>query len=74
MIDHGDETRSILLGNFKPLVNKGESVVVGQVVGESEVEINKDSKVYFEVRKKNVIQKTVNLIDKVALRAAIDRI
>jgi septal ring factor EnvC (AmiA/AmiB activator) len=74
MIDHGDEARSILLGNFKPLVNKGEMVVVGQVVGESEVDINKDSKVYFEVRKKNVIQKTVNLIDKVALRAAIDRI
>lgn len=74
MIDHGDETRSILLGEFKPLVSKGEAVVVGQIIGESDVEIGKDSKVYFEVRKKNIIQKTVSLIDKVALRAAIDRI
>jgi len=62
MIDHGNETRSVLLGDFKAKVKKGDQVKEGQVLGHSRLRSGQEGKVYFEVRKKNKVYKTINLI------------
>lgn len=67
MIDHGDDVRSIILGHFTPQVAKGDLVQLKGVVGIVDSKINtkeSEAQIYFEVRKKNKVQKTISLMAK----------
>lgn len=67
MIDHGNETRSVILGKFAPLVKKGDSVKTGELVARTILSSKgTQGKLYFEVRIKNQIQNTVLLLDELA--------
>ena len=61
MVNHGDDTRSVLLGEFNPQVKKGLKVNKGHTLAKTEE--NYDGKLYFEVRKKNQVQNTVLLMN-----------
>jgi murein DD-endopeptidase MepM/ murein hydrolase activator NlpD len=67
MIDHGRSTRSIILGDFRPQVKKGSLVKKGEIVGETRYIDSGRGKLYFEVRKKNRVQNTMQLVDKRSL-------
>ena len=60
MIDHGGETRSILLGSFDPKVAKGQVVKKNDPVALSN-NGGSEGQVYFEVRLKNKVRNTVKL-------------
>ncbi len=60
MIDHGDETRSVVLGPFTPSVQKGQKLKAGESFGN----MASAGRLYFEVRKHNVAQETLPLLDK----------
>ncbi len=60
MIDHGKETFSVCLGDFKPRLKKGDSVQKGQVLGYTP---DKSGKLYFEVRNRDKAQETIHLLD-----------
>ncbi|TNE95609.1 MAG: hypothetical protein EP326_14720 [Deltaproteobacteria bacterium] len=64
MIDHGKETRSIILGKFVPKVSKGAEVKAGDVLGYTRDSRNQEEKLYFEVRKKNKVQNTILLLER----------
>lgn len=64
MVDHGNDVRSIFLGQFSPSVKKGDSVVAGTILGTTFDVARNEGKLYFEVRKKNKAQNTVLLLDK----------
>lgn len=67
MVEHGDDTRSVLLGQFDYNVKKGDAVQAGQVLGSTKESQNSgisDGKLYFEVRKNNLAQNTYLLLDK----------
>lgn len=64
MIDHGDETRTVLLGEFNPIVEKGDLVESGQNVGLTREELTSEGSIYFEVRKKDKAMNTILLIDR----------
>jgi septal ring factor EnvC (AmiA/AmiB activator) len=67
MIDHGKQTRTILLGKFNAKHEKGDAVKAGQVVAYTRATGPKEEKLYFEVRKKNKVQNTFQLIDRNSL-------
>lgn len=74
MIDHGDDTRSIILGDFIPKATKGAKVKTGDIVGYTAFNSRtqkKSGKVYFEVRKKNKVQNTVQLMDARSLDSGV---
>jgi murein DD-endopeptidase MepM/ murein hydrolase activator NlpD len=62
MIDHGDETRSVILGDFIPRAQKGLRVRVGDVIGYTTDRIQQ-GQVYFEIRKQNTVVNTIHLMD-----------
>ena len=64
MVDHGNEVKSIYLGQFLPSVKKGQSVVPGESLGKTFDVAKNEGKLYFEVRKKNKAQNTILLLDK----------
>lgn len=66
LVDHGNNIRSIYLGDFVAGVKKGSSVEVGSQLAKTRFSIKKGnlSKVYFEVRKKNNAVNTAQLINK----------
>ena len=64
MIDHGLETRSILLGPFETQVKKGTLVAEGEILGYTVGYPDSSGKFYFEVRKKNKAQNTIHLLDR----------
>lgn len=64
MIDHGHETRSVILGPFKAQVEKGATVQKGQVIGQTLDKTGEAAKFYFEVRQHNQVQNTARLLDK----------
>ncbi|OUR96378.1 hypothetical protein A9Q84_08480 [Halobacteriovorax marinus] len=66
MIDHGNQTRSIFLGDVETRVRQGQAVKSGQIIGYTHVKSNSSelSKLYFEVRKNNKAQNTFLLMDK----------
>jgi len=66
MIDHGNQTRSIFLGDMETRVRQGQTVSRGQIIGYTRVNSNSSelSKLYFEVRKHNKAQNTSLLMDK----------
>lgn len=67
MIDHGNDTRTVLLGQFDYNVKNGDSITAAQVVGYTNPRSANgigDGKIYFEVRKNNLAQNTYLLLDK----------
>ena len=70
MIDHGEETRSVILGPFAIKVAKGTHVKSGDLIGQTSARPG-SGKVYFEVRKKNTVQNTVKLIDEKSMSIKI---
>ncbi|MBK23410.1 MAG: hypothetical protein CME70_05330 [Halobacteriovorax sp.] len=64
MVDHGNEVKSIYLGQFLPSVKKGQSVNAGESLGKTFDVAKNEGKLYFEVRKKNKAQNTILLLDK----------
>lgn len=69
MLDHGKDTISVCLGDFKAQVAKGKKVKAGDVIGYTFKPKRKDSKLYFEVRIKDKAQATIHLLDEKALVA-----
>ncbi len=70
MIDHGNDTRTVLLGQFDFTVKNGDSVNQSQVVGYTSPKSTSalsEGKIYFEVRKSNLAQNTYLLLDKKSL-------
>ncbi|MCK6594554.1 MAG: peptidoglycan DD-metalloendopeptidase family protein [Bacteriovoracaceae bacterium] len=70
MIDHGDNTRSVLLGHFDYYVKNGDKLDLGSVIGHTKatnVNPDSDGKLYYEIRKNNLAQNTYQLIDKKSL-------
>jgi len=67
MVDHGKETRSIILGQYAPKVKKGQKVKIGDILGYTKSSYSTpgvQGKLYFEVRKKNKAQNTISLMKK----------
>lgn len=60
MLDHGDDIRSVMLGKFQSNLEKNASVSVGDVLGHTD---ERTDSLYFEVRKKNIAQKTIHWMD-----------
>lgn len=70
MIDHGDNTRSVLLGHFDYYVKNGDKLDLGGLIGHTKatnVNPDSDGKLYYEIRKNNLAQNTYQLIDKKSL-------
>ncbi|MFA6236422.1 MAG: peptidoglycan DD-metalloendopeptidase family protein [Bacteriovorax sp.] len=70
MIDHGNDTRTVLLGQFDYSVKNGDSISASQIVGYTNPRNQNglgDGKIYFEVRKNNLAQNTYLLLDKKTL-------
>ena len=67
MIDHGKQTRTIILGKFSSNSKKGSVVKKGQILGYTRGSRLKEEKLYFEVRKKNKVQNTFQLIERKSL-------
>ncbi len=61
MIDHGNDLRSVILGDIVAEVKKGDKVAKGVLIGYTK---ESSDSLYFEVRKMNVAQKTVAWLDK----------
>lgn len=67
MIDHGDDSRSVLLGHYDYYVKNGDKVELGALIGHTKstnVNPDADGKLYYEIRKKNLAQNTYLLLDK----------
>ncbi|MBY0414566.1 MAG: peptidoglycan DD-metalloendopeptidase family protein [Bdellovibrionales bacterium] len=67
IIDHGEDTRTVLLGQFDYAVKFGDLVKDAQVVGYTNPRSPNglgEGKIYFEVRKNNLAQNTYLLLDK----------
>jgi len=62
MIDHGNETRTVILGQFIPKLNKGQKVARLDVLGYTE-NVSTQGKLYFEVRKRDKVVETISLMD-----------
>lgn len=70
MIDHGDDSRSVLLGHYDYYVKNGDKVELGALIGHTKstnVNPDADGKLYYEIRKKNLAQNTYLLLDKKTL-------
>lgn len=71
MIDHGNDTRTVLLGQFDYTVKNGDLVSQTQVLGHTAPKspngLN-EGKIYFEIRKHNLAQNTYLLLDKKSMR------
>ena len=67
MIDHGNDTRTVLLGQFDYAVKNGDAVKESQVVGHTNPRGSNglgEGRIYFEIRKNNLAQNTYLLLDK----------
>jgi septal ring factor EnvC (AmiA/AmiB activator) len=61
MIDHGEEVKTVMLGEFESTLQKNDTVKLGDKIG---VTLASADNLYFEVRKKNLAQKTIHWIEK----------
>lgn len=62
MIDHGNDIRSLVLGDIKINVKKGDYVNKGQVVAYTISEPGIKKNLYYELRKKNIAQNTLKIL------------
>lgn len=70
MVDHGGDTRSVYLGHFKPRVKQGTILKEGDLIGLTRRD-RKAGELYFEVRKHNIVQNTILLLDQENLLANV---
>jgi len=64
MVDHGDDVRSVLLGDIISKVKKGDSVQAGEMIGYTVSDPGLTKSLYFEIRKKNIAQDTSMILSK----------
>ena len=64
IINHGNNIRSVLLGDIDPKVKKGQWVTRGELIGHTRPQ----GKLYFEVRVKNRARNTLSWIDHHSLK------
>lgn len=63
MIDHGNNTRSVILGDIEISVKKGDKVKKGSIIGHTKNDTSKAGNLYFEVRNKDLVQNTITLME-----------
>jgi murein DD-endopeptidase MepM/ murein hydrolase activator NlpD len=63
MIDHGNNTRSVILGDIEISVKKGDKVRKGSIIGHTRNHSSKEGNLYFEVRNKDLVQNTISLME-----------
>lgn len=64
ILDHGKGIRSVILGNFNSKVRKGDKVVKGDLLGYTETDKGITKSLYYEIRKKNIAQNTIQWLEK----------
>lgn len=64
MINHGKDVRSVLMGDIKIKLKKGDFVKKNQVLGYTVSDTGVKKSLYYEVRKKNIAQNTIKWIAK----------
>jgi len=62
MIDHGDDIRSVILGDMNIKVKKGDFVSSNGILGYVNVDLGLSKSLYYEIRKKNKVQNTLSLL------------
>jgi murein DD-endopeptidase MepM/ murein hydrolase activator NlpD len=67
MIDHGQNIRSVILGDFAPELKKGTVVSAGQRMGYTSKLKSASGKIYFEIRKDNQILDLSSWLEKTSL-------
>ncbi|MBL7665057.1 MAG: peptidoglycan DD-metalloendopeptidase family protein [Bacteriovoracaceae bacterium] len=67
IIEHVNELRTIILGDFKPTVEQDQMVEMDDKIGEATMVQNTVKTVYFEVRKSNKAQPTTQWLDQKSL-------
>jgi murein DD-endopeptidase MepM/ murein hydrolase activator NlpD len=70
MINHGDNTRSVLLGNVRYVVSKGTNVSEGQILGYTNAKDAVEA-LHFDVRKKSTVVNTARLIRKMKSQQSV---
>lgn len=68
IMDHGDEIRTVVLGNFYPKIKKNDKLQMGDIIGYTVVDSEKKNTVLFEVRKKMVTQNSIHWLNKTNLK------
>jgi len=68
IIDHGKDTRSIILGNFTPKREKDEVIKQGEIVGYTNDNKTNYDTLYYEIRKNSEAQNTMVLMDGASLK------
>ncbi len=63
MIDHGNNSRSVILGDFEITVKKGDAVKKGEIIGHTKGNLQRDGSLYFEIRNKDKVQNTITLME-----------
>jgi len=63
MIDHGNNARSVILGDIEITVKKGDKVTKGSIIGHTKGDPLKEGSLYFEVRNKDQVQNTITLME-----------
>ena len=64
MVDHGQEIRSVILGDISIKVKKGDMIRKGSVLAYTNSDPGLTKSLYYEVRKKNIAQNTLNILKK----------
>lgn len=64
MVDHGQEIRSVILGDLSIRVKKGDMIRKGSVLAYTNSDPGLTKSLYYEVRKKNIAQNTLNILKK----------
>lgn len=64
IVDHGQDIRSILLGQFKPKLEKEDQVEKGDIIGYTLPDNGNLGQVYFEIRKKDTTQNIMSWFNK----------
>jgi murein DD-endopeptidase MepM/ murein hydrolase activator NlpD len=62
MIDHGKDIRSVILGDINIKVKKGDFISRNGVLGYANVDPGLTKSLYYEIRKKNKVQNTINYL------------
>lgn len=63
IIDHGNQVRSVLLGDIATKVKKGDLLTNKQLIGYTVADLGTTKSLYFEVRKKDNAENALNWLD-----------
>lgn len=64
ILDHGQDVRSVLLGEIAVKVAKGDLVKSNQIIGYTVSDQGIEKTLYYEIRKKNIVQNTSRWVAK----------